>query len=162
MLFLRLVILGVRLQTALLTLYRMCNWCPPLLPWLFIFTIRSWSFTRLRIKTSLNVKRVKDADFENESSMSEEIMDGTGSNSLIEGLPPKDLLKRFHILQGERVETYALFEEYVFMLFMFCFLKTVTLFCKSSLLLVWFIKMLLLLTPNIWWYCSRDDYTCMA
>lgn len=50
--------------------------------------------------------------------MSEEIMDGTGSNSLIEGLPPKDLLKRFHILQGERVETYALFEEYVFMLFM--------------------------------------------
>lgn len=41
-----------------------------------------------------------------------------GNNSL-EGLPAKDLLKRFHILQGERVETYALFEEYVFMLYFF-------------------------------------------
>ncbi|XP_052690323.1 required for excision 1-B domain-containing protein-like [Crassostrea angulata] len=40
--------------------------------------------------------------------MSEEIMDG---NNSLEGLPAKDLLKRFHILQGERVETYALFEE---------------------------------------------------
>lgn len=46
--------------------------------------------------------------------MSEEIMDG---NNSLEGLPAKDLLKRFHILQGERVETYALFEEYVFMLY---------------------------------------------
>lgn len=60
------------------------------------------------------VKRVEDADVENESSMSEEIMDG---NHSLEGLPAKDLLKRFHILQGERVETYALFEEYVFMLY---------------------------------------------
>lgn len=41
-----------------------------------------------------------------------------GNNSL-EGLPAKDLLKRFHILQGERVETYALFEEYVFILYFF-------------------------------------------
>lgn len=48
--------------------------------------------------------------------MSEEIMDG---NNSLEGLPAKDLLKRFHILQGERVETYALFEEYVFMLYFF-------------------------------------------
>lgn len=48
--------------------------------------------------------------------MSEEIMDG---NHSLEGLPAKDLLKRFHILQGERVETYALFEEYVFMLYFF-------------------------------------------
>lgn len=60
------------------------------------------------------VKRVEDAERENESSMSEEIMDG---NHSLEGLPAKDLLKRFHILQGERVETYALFEEYVFMLY---------------------------------------------
>lgn len=60
------------------------------------------------------VKRVEDADVENESSISEEIMDG---NHSLEGLPAKDLLKRFHILQGERVETYALFEEYVFMLY---------------------------------------------
>lgn len=43
-------------------------------------------------------------------------MDG---NHSLEGLPAKDLLKRFHILQGERVETYALFEEYVFMLYFF-------------------------------------------
>lgn len=57
------------------------------------------------------VKRVEDAERENESSMSEEIMDGNHC------LPAKDLLKRFHILQGERVETYALFEEYVFMLY---------------------------------------------
>lgn len=62
------------------------------------------------------VKRIEDADLENESSMSEEIMDG---NNSLEGLPAKDLLKRFHILQGERVETYALFEEYVFMLYFF-------------------------------------------
>lgn len=48
--------------------------------------------------------------------MSEEIMDG---NNSLEGLPAKDLLKRFHILQGERVETYALFEEYVSMLYFF-------------------------------------------
>lgn len=60
------------------------------------------------------VKRVEDADVENESSMSEWNMDG---NHSLEGLPAKDLLKRFHILQGERVETYALFEEYVFMLY---------------------------------------------
>lgn len=60
------------------------------------------------------VKRVEDAERENESSMSEDIMDG---NHSLEGLPAKDLLKRFHILQGERVETYALFEEYVFMLY---------------------------------------------
>ncbi|XP_062595807.1 required for excision 1-B domain-containing protein-like [Saccostrea cucullata] len=32
-------------------------------------------------------------------------------NNTVEGLPPKDLLKRFHCLQGERVETYSLFEE---------------------------------------------------
>lgn len=67
------------------------------------------------MKTS-KVKRIEDADLENESSMSEEIMDG---NHSLEGLPAKDLLKRFHILQGERVETYALFEEYVFMLYFF-------------------------------------------
>lgn len=67
------------------------------------------------MKTS-KVKRIEDADLENESSMSEEIMDG---NNSLEGLPAKDLLKRFHILQGERVETYALFEEYVFMLYFF-------------------------------------------
>lgn len=60
------------------------------------------------------VKRVEDADVENESSMSEGNMDG---NHSLEGLPAKELLKRFHILQGERVETYALFEEYVFMLY---------------------------------------------
>lgn len=60
------------------------------------------------------VKRIEDADVENESSMSEGNMDG---NHSLEGFPAKDLLKRFHILQGERVETYALFEEYVFMLY---------------------------------------------
>ncbi|XP_056019049.1 required for excision 1-B domain-containing protein-like isoform X1 [Ostrea edulis] len=32
-------------------------------------------------------------------------------NKGFEGLPAKELLKRFHSLQGERVETYGLFEE---------------------------------------------------
>nr|XP_022314564.1 uncharacterized protein C19orf60 homolog [Crassostrea virginica] len=42
--------------------------------------------------------------------MTEENMNENTCNSL-EGLSAKDLLKRFHILQGERVETYSLFEE---------------------------------------------------
>lgn len=66
--------------------------------------------------------------------MSEEIMDG---NNSLEGLPAKDLLKRFHILQGERVETYALFEEYVFMMYLCCISLFLKLFWyKSSLLLL--------------------------